>query len=147
MTPIERKIEKLVADNQPFILIRYEEMFCEDYNSRSYELVTWQNRDQYQPSMVMDSNLFRKIIKDYDLQLLESSEMGRVYGIDNRLQQLSREFNRAVDPLKKRYHALKFKFLGDKKNKSIIQEYKKAYRELREFERLFMEKNNIKKIR
>lgn len=144
---IRRMIDKLIKEDQPFILIKGTSSLLTNY-SAYFELVIWQTIEKTNNSMCMSRDLFREMIRTYNLKLLQKNDEGEIYGLNHRLRELRELWRKEYSILDKERKQAQAAFIkSGGKNQDIKTRHSMAVKAVNTFNSSFKKKHNIKSIR
>jgi hypothetical protein len=91
-----RQIKALLEHDQPFVLSRYlvSAILVPDRCSWFHEIILWQSRegDIEQQSLVVTPEIFRALVDEFGMTLVEKTDEGSIYECNGLMRGLSEEY-------------------------------------------------------
>jgi len=94
------QVAALLENDQPFVLSRYlvTANFITETSDWFHEIILWQTRegDREQQSLVLTAPIFRRLVREFDMKIVEHTEYGTIYECNSLLRDLCEEFRSEV---------------------------------------------------
>lgn len=94
------QVAALLEDDQPFVLSRYlvTANFITETSDWFHEIILWQTRegDREQQSLVLTPPIFRRLVREFDMKMVDHTEYGTIYECNSLLRDLCEEFRKEI---------------------------------------------------